>query len=295
VPASLETSLAPKSRASYGPADVPSSRDIFLISLPRNPLLPLKQVAALALIATTVVLSSCGGGGDGDPIVATVGAHSKVSRATLVHWMNIALGGDYRPLFREASPAGLVSDPPDYSRCTRVSATIPHVPGKPKLTPDQRRVKCRQLYAAVSEQALNLVLSGLRAREEARELGIRMPSEQEVSRRVQEYVAHDFKSPETFREAIAHQHRSLSDVRYMTENTLLQASITNRLSGQAARLGGGGEAAAFRLILQNSAKWKARTSCSPGYRSSSCRQYQSGSEVKPPASLVLEYFRKGIG
>jgi hypothetical protein len=223
-----------------------------------------------------------------------VGQHTKVSRATLNHWMELTLGGDYRPLFQATFPAGLVSDPPDYERCTKVSAAIPEIPGKPKLTADQRRLKCRQLYAAIQEQTLNSLLSSLWIREEARELGVSAPRGTEVAAQLRAYIAHDFKTPAEFREVIADQHRGLSDVRYTIQSTLLQSAIADRRKAQAAQLGGQSQAALYKLALQNNAKWQARTSCSAGYRSSQCKQYR-GSEVKPPANIVLEYFRKGIG
>jgi hypothetical protein len=139
------------------------------------------------------------------------------------------------------------------------------------------------------------ILSGLWIREEAHELGIHAPSEGEVSSRLRLYAAHDFKNPADFREAIAEQQRSLSDVRYMIESTLLQTSITDHLTTQAKSLGGETQTELYKLILQNRAKWKARTSCSSGYRSSSCKQYPTGSEIKSTPNIVLEHFRKGIG
>jgi hypothetical protein len=255
---------------------------------------PCKLFASVALVTLVLGVLACGDTSE-DATVATVGKHTKVSRATLNHWMELTLGGDYRPLFHASFPAGLVSDPPDYERCTRASAAIPEVPGKPKLTADQRRLKCRQLYPAIKEQALNSLLSSLWIREEARELGVSEPRGTEVATRLRAYIAHDFKSPAEFREVIAQQHRSLSDVRYTIQSTLLQSSIADRLKAQAAQLGGQSQAALYKLVVQNNAKWQARTSCSAGYRSSQCKQYRSGSEVKPPANIVLEYFRKGIG
>jgi hypothetical protein len=262
----------------------------YLLALLQSSRTLVKLVACLAFPTATVALTACA---QSDRAIATTDG-TKVSQATLNHWMEVALGSDYRPIFRAGFPAGLVSDPPEYARCVRVSQEIPIVPGKSRLTADQRRLKCRQLYAAIKEQALSLVLSSVWTREEAGELGIRMPTENEVDNRVRAYIAHDFTSPADFREVIAEEHRSLSDVRYMIENTLLQGRIASRLKAQAEQLGGTGQAALYKLVLENNAKRQAKTHCDPGYRAPQCRQFASGSEAKPSASLVLEYFHKGI-
>lgn len=245
------------------------------------------------LLAASLALAACGGGGKNET-VATVGQRTKVTRATLDHWMEVTLGSGYQGLFHAHFPAGLISDPPDYARCARAAEGIPRTPGRPKLTDDQRRVRCRQLYAALEEQALNFVISSLWTREEARELGIPMPGGRELGARLRAYIDNDFKSSANFRNVIAAQHRSLSDVRFMVETTLLQGSIEARLRARAGHLSANSQAAFYRLVVQNRTKWQAKTSCNRGYRASQCKQYGPGSELKPAANQVLEYFRKGI-
>jgi hypothetical protein len=243
--------------------------------------------AALAL-----GLSACGSAGSSaDKTVATIGK-TKISQATLNHWMNVVLGGDYRAVLAGLSPAGLVSDPPRYPRCVSAAEQIPKV-AKPKLTAAQLLSKCHQLYTAVKEQALNYVISVLWSREEAIELGIRMPSEGEISSRLRALIYGQFKDPANFRKVIAGQRRSFADVRFLIKRNLLEGVINPRIKAKATRLGGG-ERTYYKLILQNNAKWRARTSCSPGYRAWECKQYGLGGEAKPPPDVVLEYIEKGV-
>jgi hypothetical protein len=247
---------------------------------------------SIALIVTCLGFAACGG--SGSKTVATVGA-VKVSQATLHHWMRVTLGGDYQP-FGGSFPTGLFTDPPDSARCARAAARIaPNNITKPKLTTAQLRVKCRQLYAAVKEQALNFILLNLWTREEAKELGVRAPSEREVSNRLSAYIDHDFKGVTHFREVIAEQRRSIADVRFMIKTTLLGAGISAQLQARAKQLGNGDPETLYKLIVLNNAKWQARTSCTPGYRASRCKQFKPEDEIQPGATTVIERFQKREG
>lgn len=248
-------------------------------------LIPCAVAVSLAL-----GLSACGGG---DKTVATIG-ETKISQAVLDHWMNVVLGGDYRTALNGLAPAGLVSDPPRYARCVSVAeGIVPKVAGGPKLTAPQLLVKCHQLYTAIKEQALSYVLSVLWSRGQAAELGLHMPSEGEISSGLRALIYAQFKDPANFRKVIAGQRRSLADVRFLIKRNILQTEIAPRIKARAARLGGG-ERTYYKLVVQNSARWQAKTSCSPGYRAWECKQYGSGDEAKPPPAVVLEYFEKGI-
>jgi hypothetical protein len=263
-----------------------------MLKLRDKPKLLHSLIAFVAVPTVALSLISCGG--SEGKTVATIGP-TKVSQATLNHWMGVVLGGDYRAALNKTAPEGLVSDPPDYARCVSVAeGIVPKVSGKPKLTSAQLHLKCRQLNTAIKEQALAYVLSVLWSREEGAELGLHMPSAGEISRDLHDLIYSQFKSPAHFRKVIAGERRSLADVRFLIKRNLLETQIFARLKAHAARLGGG-EDTAYRLALQNNAKWQAKTSCSPGYRAWECRQYGSGGEAKPTPDIVLEGLYKGIG
>lgn len=251
-----------------------------------------KPIALAAVASLALGLCSCAGGGG--KTVASIG-DTKVSQATLNHWMGVVLGGDYHAALNKTAPDGLVSDPPDYSRCVSVAeGIVPKVSGKPKLSSAQLRLKCRQLNTAIKEQALDYVLSVLWSREEGAELGLHMPSAGEISRHLRELIYSQFKSPDHFRKVIARERRSLADVRFLIKRNILETQIFARVKARAARLGGG-EEAAYKLVLQNNAKWQAKTSCSRGYRAWECKQYGSSGEAKPSPDIVLEGLYKGVG
>jgi len=247
-------------------------------------------LAAIAIFA--LALSACGHSGESKTI-AMVG-ETKVTQATIDHWMGVVLGGDYAAALNERAPDGLVSDPPHYARCVSAAeGIVRRASARPKLTSAQLRVKCRQLNTAVKEQALAYVLSVLWSREEGAELGIRLPDEAEISTQLSALVDGQFAGPSNFQKTLAKQRRSLADVRFLIKRNILQTQISARIKARAASLGGGARTI-YELVLQNNAKRQARTICSPGYRAWECKQYGSAGEAKPPPAVVLERLYKGI-
>jgi hypothetical protein len=204
------------------------------------------------------------------------------------------LGTDYTTELTGTTPAGLVSDPARYDRCVSAARGIVRpVTGKPKLTTAQIRVKCRQLNAAIKEQALAFILAGLQTRAEAAAQRIPLPTAAEVTQGMRALIADDYKSEAYFRQVLARQRRTIADVRYEVTTNLITRRLLARIQARAAR-SGGGEAAAYKLMLQDHARWQERTSCRPGYRAPGCKQFRPGDEAKPPGVQLLELLYKGI-
>jgi hypothetical protein len=238
------------------------------------------------LIAGLLVLGLCSCGGSGDPTVATVGK-TKISRSTLNHWMATMAGGDYQELVGSTGPVGLVSEPANYSRCVAAAKQI-----KPKdlpasvLNEARLKIKCRQLYTAVKEQALSYLISVLWRAEEGAELGQNV-SDRELSHELQQLAYGQYKSPAAFRRFLASRHWSLADERYLLKRNLLDTKFLERLKARGASLGGG-EKTYGKLVRENVAKWSAKTSCSSGYTAWQCRPGGSTAEADPSASIVVE-------
>jgi hypothetical protein len=247
----------------------------------------LRRIAplSLALIAGLLVLglASCGGGGD--PTVATVGK-TKISRATLNHWMATMVGGDYQELVGSSAPAGLVSEPADYSRCVAAAKTIKPA-SLPASIPNEARltIRCRQLYTAVKEQALSYLISALWRSEEGAEIG-QSVSDREVSKELQELAYSNYKSPAAFRRFLASRHWSIADERFLLKRNLLDTKFLQRTKARTAALGGG-EKTYGKLVVENVAKWRAKTHCSSGYTAWQCRTDGSTGEASDPSAAVL--------
>jgi hypothetical protein len=238
-------------------------------------------------------LSACGGPGDEGKVIATVGK-SEITQAALNHWMAAMVGGDYRQILSKTSPVGLVSDPPDYSRCvTAAKQIVPSFGERSKLSDEQFRLRCRQLYAAVKEQALSFLISVLWRIEEEGERGVSV-SEAELTRVLNRIRYEQFPNPAQFKKYLAEQHRSLSDERYLLKRNILNEKFLNRLKARAGS-GAAGERALGKLALANNAKWISRTVCEPGYIVPECRHHEAHKGASPSAAVVLEQLRAGGG
>jgi hypothetical protein len=241
-----------------------------------------RLLPALALLAVAF-LSSCGG--SSGKTVAVVG-NTKLSQATLSHWMTVTLGGDYHAATGLSAPEGLVSDPVDYPRCVSVAARALARAGKARLSDAELRSKCRQLNAGIKEQALSYVLSVLWAIEEGNQIGSRV-SEGEVTRRMRELADRDYHGPVQFARTLAQLRRTTADERFLVKRNILEDRFLERIDKQVARLGGG-EQTKVKVVLQNNAKWTAKTDCSPGYLAWECKQYRSSKAASPAPAVVLE-------
>jgi hypothetical protein len=239
-------------------------------------------------------LSACG---SSEKVVATIGK-TKISQAMLDHWMGSVAGSDYHATFNTTAPLGLVSDPPRYGRCVQAAASFaPKVAGKPKLNHAQLLVKCKQLDAAVKEQALSYILSVLWRTEEGEELGSPVTQAQ-ISAQLAKLIRSNYHSPAEFRQMLADQHRTLADERFLLKRNMLEQRFLQRMNARVAKLGGGQQTFG-KLVLANNAKWKAKTSCSPGYRAWQCKQANfspddpASPDSGPTVGIVLETLSRG--
>jgi hypothetical protein len=159
---------------------------------------------AMSAIATAVLaiagLTACGGGGSqssseqskaaASQVVARVNG-TPITRAEVSHWMTTLAGRDYYSVSHKlATPAGLVSDPPNYARCV---AKLESVEARQSETAVQLLNKCRQLYQALRIQATSYLVGALRGIGIAHELGVDV-SEAAATRRYQEASARERSS-----------------------------------------------------------------------------------------------------
>jgi hypothetical protein len=262
------------------------SSNSFALRLP-SPTVPKHfHFLVAALLAGLLVLGLCACGRGADQTVATVGK-TKISKSTLNHWMSTMVGGDYQEIVGDSAPVGLVSEPANYPRCVAAAKTI-----KPKKLPTtilnaaRLKIRCRQLYVAIKEQALSYLISVLWRAEEGAEVGQEV-SDREVSRHVQELAYSDYKSPAAFRRFLASRHWSLADERYLLKRNLLDTKFLERLKRRVVALGGG-QRTLGKLVKENVAEWSAKTSCSPGYSAWQCRPGGSTDEADPSAAVLVE-------
>lgn len=225
---------------------------------------PLLMLFALFCLAA---VSGCGaGGGATDSSIAEVGT-TPITRAALDHWMASIVGSDYFTHVGSRAPTGLVSDPPNYERCATAARQIsPKRPGSQAVvSAEQLASYCHQLYQAIKQQALSVLIAFARRDREGAEQGVD-PSEAEIDR----VEAQQFPRRGELQAYLAERDWTPSD-----EIAALKHEVTStRLLEKFRRQHPGGDweqelGASFKAHTK---KWAAETSCRPGYVVSECKQ-----------------------
>ena len=245
-------------------------------------------VAALLLVAT---LTGCGGGSSSDPIVAQVGGTS-ITRGTLSHWMATIIGGDYDENIGGPAPHGLVSDPPNYARCVAAIETLgePNGSGEsPKQLRAAREHDCHELYKDLKQQALAYLIRSSWRIEEAADDGITV-TDAEIQALLNKVKAEQYPSEAAFKGYLAGREWALSDELFLLKRDLLNTKVGDKVEAELRKAGLNRKALLRALLiheLEASKRWKAKTSCRPGYVIPECSQY-SGPESNGAPDALLE-------
>jgi len=224
-------------------------------------------------------LAACGGGEDA---VIRVG-HTPITRATVGHWMEVLAAGDYRSELAKPPPAGLVSDPANYSRCVR-AVRRQSAKAESKAEADKKANLCRQLYAAVKLQAVNFLTNAAWYAEDAKEHGEKV-TDKEIERKYLLTKRREYPAPGQLEHFLAELHRTRADEYYLLKRNILAIKLLERLQRQHVDLHS--RNVATKLAEEWQAKWTARTSCGPGYVASQCKQYK-GPETVPAPDTILQ-------
>jgi hypothetical protein len=252
-----------------------------------TPLTPL----ALPCLLLALTLSSCG---SSESLTHIQGSSETITKPMLDHWMRSLVGEDFRQVIGTKGPAGLVSEPANYTECTEAAAKI--IPrgytGRLKLNGAQIFGKCHQLHEAVKAQALAFLLSVQWSTQEAKEQGIQL-TDAEVRRQFQNVVLKNtYGSTARERQHLAERHMVHADLLYMLKRNILVKRITPKFEAKV-REAGGGERTYVRLALERYHGLIARTSCKPGYVVLGCKEYREPAVAKPSPAVLLEAFVQG--
>jgi len=260
---------------------------------------PPRTSATLLACLIAVGLTACGGGssahdaatpGGGDPAapipadaVARVGS-TVISKATLNHEMTATFGGDYFEIIHSPAPRGVVAEPPDYPAChTAVKAVMAHLPAN-QARPSTKEIaqKCKQLYQALMQQALGILLADQWYVRLDAEQGIAVTKAQ-VEQALKQLKAERFPKAGEFQTYLAQRHWTVGDERLLLLIDLLSNKVLERIEGA------GGERVEAALNAA-AAKWTARTNCRTGYVVPRCKQYKasSASSSLPSPAILIE-------
>jgi hypothetical protein len=247
---------------------------------------PLRSVASLTLAVAALGLAACGGSGSGET-VAQVGG-SAITRTAVSHWMSTLGGGDYYELSGSHTlPAGLISDPPNYSRCVSTleaaSAASAHTDSTlaAALTPTELLRKCRELNLALRTQATAYLVAAQWQAAVDRDEGI-TATEQEVQQLFEKVKAEQYPTAADLSQYLASHRSNLADFLFILKLDVLQSKAGSKLTG--------GDQQTAVAFSEAGRRWTAKTSCSAGYVVMHCKQF-NGSQTYPgtlPPSILME-------
>lgn len=253
---------------------------------------------SFALVATALALTAftaCGGSSSHtipSNSVALVGA-TPISKTTLDHWMHSMVGGDFWERFIKRAPAGLVSEPADYAACEAAARTL-IAEGTHKLhfTPAQVAQKCRQLYFAIREQALQFLINVSWRVNEGRENGITV-SDAETSNYAKQYIAKFYPNPGEYEKYLANREWAPSDDLYQVKRNLLTTKLREKIEGTGA-----GEKRKetpqvrtryIDYVEGHIGKRTAETRCRAAYVVSMCRGFREAGSPPAPVAILEEF------
>jgi hypothetical protein len=236
----------------------------------------LSMVCVIAAVA-----SGCGGSGD---TVARVG-HIAITKATLGHWMYVALGEDFLALSGRAAPAALLAPPPGSGTCVAYLQRIaPKRSGGQGNATAQLASRCRQLYLAIREQALRSLIYSAWDEGQAAEQHVSV-SEAEVRRALARSRAEQDSTRTSLAGYLDERHISLSDAMTLARDDLLQRKVQAKLQRYVIGRLSGVELA--KLLHVYEADWTEKTDCRPGYVIYRCAQYKGPEGLLGPSPNSL--------
>lgn len=239
-----------------------------------------RMFSMVCVIAT--VASGCGGSGD---TVARVG-HIAITKATLGHWMYVALGEDFLALSGRAAPAALLAPPPGSAACVAYLQRIAPKPsaGQGTVTAAQLASRCRQLYLAIREQALRSLIYSAWDEGQAAEQHV-SASDAEVRSALARSRAEQDSAPTSLAGYLDERHLSLSDAMTLARDELLQRRVQAKLERHA--IGTLSRVELAKLLRVYEEEWTEKTDCSPGYVIYRCAQYKGPEGLLGPSPNSL--------
>jgi hypothetical protein len=247
--------------------------------------------AVLVGLVCVTLVASCGGGDPSGDIVAQVG-NTPISRALLNEWMEAVTGGDYFEHLSKVAPRGLATDPPNYPRCiaTAEKIAVRSANGRLEATRAQLASKCRQLYQALKEQALALLISIFSRVGEGAEHGLHV-SKAEVNKFFESVKARQFPTQADYQTYLAQRDWNQSIETLQLERNIITTKIQDKFQAS----GPNGQQALIRFLINGMKKWTAKTTCRPGYVIAGCREYNSSQKTSTTAPAPAPLLEELVG
>jgi len=227
------------------------------------------NAAGLGIVLTAVLvclgLSACGGGKK-EAVVVRVGDNA-LTASTVEHWIEVESATSHgggtatKPL-----PKGVMPVPPEYTDC--IAYLESRATGGVKAIRNKARVECAVEYKQLKETILGILINDDWEGEEAAAKGVQV-SDAEITH----YLKLLYPHPGEFARHLKITHEKLADDRLLVRGKLLTGKLvaltTRNAHSEAEKI-----SAVLARIREETAKWKPKTSCKPGYVVAQCKQYR---------------------
>lgn len=229
--------------------------------------------------------TGCGG----EAVVHIGGAvDASISKATLGHWMQAMMGGDFRQSIGVQGPRGLVSEPADYPRCIDAAKLVAPRSffNQLQLSRPELDRACHELYRAVKAQALRFLISAQWNIAEAAEQKVKI-TDGEVKRALEKLRSSLYPSERDLQRYLAERQWSLSDLLYQLRSEMLVRRL-HPGSGTSVQGLGEGVLAYAPLAGARREELVAVTWCARGYLVPGCSAYRGSGRVSLSPGAILE-------
>ena len=203
-----------------------------------------------------------------------------VTKAQLDHEMTAIFGGDFFEITGHPAPTGLISQPPHYSTCaTTIHNSFPTKGGT--LSTTELTLKCRQLYEAITTQALEQLIEDKQILTLYTTKYHITATNQQITKELNKVKTRLFPQPAQLTQYLAEHHWTLADERLLIQFNILSAKMLRKIKTDPTH----------KLINQLAQQDKQiihQTHCQPHYIVEFCAQYTTPNPPPPTPAILIE-------
>jgi foldase protein PrsA len=225
----------------------------------------LVALTAVALLATA--LSACGSSSN-EAVVQVAGA-TPITKGLIAHWIPIEAVLSYNVTPIKDVPAGVIPDPPQYTKCMAFlkANPIPAESAEGPPTPAKLKAGCQSKERKLREKVLRYMIAYRWEKGELAQRGLSLSSS-ELNKALRFFETYDF-TPGEFHAYLAHSKETREDLRIITEINVMGTKLQER----ALFKKGFSPERERHELADMVRRWAARTTCQAGYVVAGCKQY----------------------
>lgn len=227
----------------------------------------IRRAPALGVVIYVgLTLSTCGGSTSGSSNTVARVDNVPVTRAMVTHWENISVGIKNYSSPGSASSRSVVPDPPNFAAC--IASLRGSAPTSASTTA-QLKAECQTNYTDLLEGTVHTLINADWVRGAAAEEGIQV-SNADVLKQFNHIKQQQFPAQAAFQKFLTTTHQSTADILFSLKTQALAAKLSQKAA--QGKTGKAAQTALAKSVQSFTAKWKARTTCSPGYVTKDCKQ-----------------------